>query len=414
MKSKPNLLIYAHYYYPDVASTGQILTEQAEGMKDDFNITVICTVPSYTGTIEEKYKEKKYYEEDINGIRVIRVRVPEFSKENKMSRVKNIMTYFFRAWHATHKTGKIDYVLSISQPPILGGLLGVLGKWMKHAKYIYNIKDFNPEQIMAVNYSKNKLILRFMMALDKFSCKRSDLVITIGRDMVETLQKRFKGKKVPKVERIYDWIDEKAIYPLEHTEEHVAAFREKYGLNRKLHICYSGNVGIYYDLENLIKVVERFNHCEDIVFSFIGEGVMKKQIESYAKEKQLDNVVFIPYQKKEDIIYSLNSADALWVVNAKGIKGVSMPSKLYGVMAVGKATLGVLEQGSEGCLLIDESKCGLCVEPGDYDGVYNLIQHMRENPEELREMGMNGRRFMEKNLTKEVSIQKYIDVIKAI
>lgn len=41
---KKNLLIYAHYYIPDTASTGQILRELAEGMLDRFNITVICVV----------------------------------------------------------------------------------------------------------------------------------------------------------------------------------------------------------------------------------------------------------------------------------------------------------------------------------------------------------------------------------
>ena len=79
MSNKKNLLIYAHYYIPDTASTGQI-RELAEGMLDKFNITVICVVPSYLGTIEDKYKTQKYYEEEINGVKVLRIRVPEFSK----------------------------------------------------------------------------------------------------------------------------------------------------------------------------------------------------------------------------------------------------------------------------------------------------------------------------------------------
>ena len=68
MSNKKNLLIYAHYYIPDTASTGQILRELAEGMLDKFNITVICVVPSYLGIIEDKYKTQKYYEEEINGV----------------------------------------------------------------------------------------------------------------------------------------------------------------------------------------------------------------------------------------------------------------------------------------------------------------------------------------------------------
>ena len=121
MSNKKKLLIYAHYYIPDTASTGQILRELAEGMLDTFNITVICVVPSYLGTIEDKYKTQKYYEEEINGVKVLRIRVPEFSKTNKKSRVKNIASYFFGAMGATFKAGKMDYVFSISQPPILGG-----------------------------------------------------------------------------------------------------------------------------------------------------------------------------------------------------------------------------------------------------------------------------------------------------
>lgn len=98
MSNKKNLLIYAHYYIPDTASTGQILRELAEGMLDKFDITVICVVPSYLGTIEDKYKTQKYYEEEINGVKVLRIRVPEFSKTNKKSRVKNIVSYFLGQW----------------------------------------------------------------------------------------------------------------------------------------------------------------------------------------------------------------------------------------------------------------------------------------------------------------------------
>ena len=64
-------------------------------------------------TIEEKYKTKKYYKEEINGVKVLRIRVPEFSKTNKKSRVKNIVSYFFGAMGATFKVGKMDYVFSM-------------------------------------------------------------------------------------------------------------------------------------------------------------------------------------------------------------------------------------------------------------------------------------------------------------
>ena len=411
---KKKLLIYAHYFYPDVASTGQILTELCEGMTDTFDITVICVVPSYSGTIDEKYKTKRIYKEEHNGIKIIRVRVPEFQKSNKISRIKNLLAYFFNSLLATLKIEKQDYIYTISQPPILGGVLGVLGKWLKGGKLIYNIQDFNPEQTMAVGYSKNKLLLNTVMSVDKFSCKKSDKVIVVGRDMQETLRNRFNNKKVPKNVFINNWINEKEIYPLEQNHPRIVEFKEKYNLKDKFIIMYSGNIGLYYDLENIIKVIGEFKDREDVVFAFVGDGTVKDKVEAYVKENNLNNVTFIPYQDKSDLIYSLNAADIHWVVNAKGIKGVSVPSKLYGVMAAGKPVLGVLDEGSEARLIVEDCNCGVCIEPGNYKEISNNIEYILNNKEEIKALGSNGRQYLESNLTKEVSINKYKENILAI
>ncbi|MDU6365067.1 MAG: glycosyltransferase family 4 protein [Clostridium sp.] len=407
MEERKKLLVYAHYYYPDVASTGQILKELCEGLKKNFDITVICVVPSYTGKIDENYKKEKYYFENINDIKVIRVRVPEFSKENKKSRIVNLLAYFFRAIFATFKSGKQDYVFSISQPPILGGILGVIGKYIKSAKFIYNIQDFNPEQTMAVGYSKNKLLLNFVMWLDKLSCKLSDKVIVVGRDMQETLKDRFKNKKVPNNTFINNWINEKEIYPLPSNNEKVLEFKRKYDLENKTIIMYSGNIGLYYDLENLIKVIGRFRDREDVVFTFIGDGTVKQKLVDYVNEKNLTNVKFIPYQPKEDLNYSLNAGDIHWVVNAKGIKGVSVPSKLYGVMAAGKTVLGVLEEGSEARLIIEECGCGVCIEPSKYDVICKKIDDILNDIDNYKKIGFRGKEYVDKFIKKDVAIEKY-------
>ena len=419
MVEKKKLLIYAHYYVPDIASTGQILRELAEDMLDTFDITVICVVPSYLGIIEDKYKTQRFYKENINGIKAIRIRVPEFTKASKKSRVKNIVSYFLGALCATFQVGKMDYVLSISQPPILGGLLGVWGKWVKHAKYIYNIQDFNPEQVIAVGYTKNKLITDAMMWLDKLSCRQSDLIITVGRDLVETVQNRFQGEKVPKTVMINNWIDENEIYPLAENHPKVLEFRKQYGLDGKFVIMYSGNIGLYYDLENLIRVIERFEpnaktkDGREVVFAFVGAGSVLSTLKNYVKKHDMHNVVFIPYQDKSALIYSLNAGDVYWCVNAKGIKGVSCPSKVYGIMAAGKPILGVLESGSEVCCLIEDTQCGLCCEPRDYDQVEENIRWFiaHAGSEEMNQMGSRGREYLEKKLTRNVSGRKYAEEI---
>ena len=57
---KKKLLIYAHYYIPDVASTAQLICDAAEGLSTQFDVTVICVVPSYEGVISDNYKTKPF------------------------------------------------------------------------------------------------------------------------------------------------------------------------------------------------------------------------------------------------------------------------------------------------------------------------------------------------------------------
>ncbi len=423
---KKKLLIYAHYYIPDVASSGQMQAELAEGMLDVFDITVITTVPSYEGSIDEKYKQEPVYCEDINGVHLIRLRVPEFDKKSKISRIKNLLSYYTGSRKATKKLSNehFDYIFSDSQPPLLGGILGLYGKKVIRSqnggspKFIYNIQDYNPEQIKAVGYFKNHFILNILMAVDKNSCRKSDLVIVPGRDLVNTMKRRFIREELPKTIVINNWGNEKILFPLQQDDDDVMAFKEKHELNGKFVFMYSGNIGLYYDLENLIKVFGKFKDVKtpdgrSVVFAFVGAGSMLENIRLYVQENHLNNVVFIPYQPKNKLVYSLNAGDVHFCVNARGIKGVSCPSKYYGLVAVGKPIFGVLEKGTEMQMLINETKGGIVCEPGDYQSVENnirwFIEHASGN--ELTEMGRRGHDNFLRNLSMNVCIQKFSEEI---
>lgn len=411
MTQKKKLLMYTNYFYPEVATTGQILTELAERLSETFDVTVICEVPSYAMKLEERYKTQRYYFESYKRIRVIRVRVPEVNKQSKMSRIKYILSYFINCIGATMKAGKFDLVFTVTQPPILGGLLGVIGKLVTKGKLMYQIMDFNPEQTIAVNYAGNKLVLGAMMWFDKLSCRFSDVVVTLGRDMQETLVKRFKGKNVPNNVVINNWIDEEKIYPLEQNNPKVMAFRKQYGLENKFVIMTSGNIGLYYDFENLLKIMEKFRCHKDIIFAFVGDGLVKPILESYVKEKDITNVIFAPFQKKEDLIYSLNAADVHIVTNAIGVKGVSVPSKIYGILAVNKPIWGILEKGSEAWRIIEESKCGILAEAANYEQIENTLAKVIEDRFDFVANHSTGRTYLKKYLTKEKSINAYRDAL---
>ena len=423
--SKKSLLIYAHYYYPDVASTAQILQELAESLSESFDVKVISAVPSYGGTVMKKYQKKAYYIEEVNGVTVIRVKVPSFDKNKKFSRVKNILAYFFRAACVTRKAGKADVVFAVSQPPVLGGLLGVWGSFLNRAKLVYNIQDFNPEQISATNYSNNKLMLKLLAWIDKRTCRKADKVIVVGRDMAEVLAKRFWGRQgipgrgMPAYSVINNWVNEKEVFPLPKDDPHVTAFREQYDLQNKFVIMYSGNLGLYYDLENILSVIADLcgndrkplltHDGRRVAFVFVGEGVLGNRMKEFVRKRALSDVVFIPYQNKENLNYSLNAADVHWCINAKGIKGVSVPSKIYGILAAGKPIIGVQEKNSEAYRIVEKTRCGLLSEPGDREKLFENVNWFIEQSgkAQIDEMGKRGREYLVDCLTKEISVGKY-------
>ncbi len=409
---KKNLVFVVNYFYPDLASTGQLMTDLCKSLENDFNITVIAAQPNYAG--ENKGGKNRFELDYFGNIKVIRINLPKVNKNSKISRVKYIFSYFFYALYSLLKQ-KVNIIFTISQPPILGGLIGTIGKMFKRSKHVYNIQDFNPEQAEAISYSNVKAIYKIARLIDNVNCRYSDHVVLVGNDMVETLKIRFKGKNIPDYSVINNWTNEDEIVPLESTNEELIKFRKLHNITNKFVVMYSGNLGLYYDLENIINISNEFKDNKEILFLFIGEGAMKQSMIDYVNEKNLDNVLFLPYQDKDYIKYSLNIADIHLVVNQKGIKGVSVPSKIYGVFAAGKPVLGVLEKGSEAERLISDSKSGFVVDPGDYSGIKKLIQKYFSMTEDERvKLGINGREYLDRNLTKDLSVKNYKDIFNSL
>jgi glycosyltransferase involved in cell wall biosynthesis len=411
---KKKIVFVINYFYPDPASTGQLLTELCLALQDSFRITVIAAQPgSYAGG--EGHAMSIFESSSLEKIRIVRLKLPKLNKQSKISRLKYILMYFVLATVAMLKEKSTDIIYTISTPPVLGGLIGTIGKFLKRTRYVYNIQDFNPEQAEAVSYTKNHLVYSVARGIDNFSCRHADNIVLVGQDMVETLKHRFMEKKMPHYQVINNWTDEHEIVPLSKKEPHVAGFLEEHQLTGKFIVMYSGNLGLYYDLENLIKVTRPFKDFDNIAFVFIGDGAMKSRMQDYVIRENITNVHFLPYQPKNFLKYSLNAADVHLVVNQKGIKGVSVPSKLYGVMAAGKPVLGVLESGSEAERLIRESGCGLVVEPMDYTGVRNLVTAFFNMEQEEREkMGLSGRNYLEQHLTRDLSIRKYKQMLLSL
>ncbi|GGH84239.1 hypothetical protein JOD43_001958 [Pullulanibacillus pueri] len=214
--NKKRIAFVINYFYPDLASTGQLMTELCIDLQNDFDITVFAAQPGYAGEKEES--TKRFQVDQLENIKVVRIKLPKVNKTSKVSRIKYILSYFIYAQIALLKEKNLDVIYTISQPPILGGLIGTIGKFFKRAKHLYNIQDFNPEQAAAVDYT-NKAIFKVARFFDKLNCRYADKVVVVGNDMSETLKERFNNKRVPSNIVINNWTNEDEVVPLDKNEK---------------------------------------------------------------------------------------------------------------------------------------------------------------------------------------------------
>ena len=137
-------------------------------------------------------------------------------------------------------------------------------------------------------------------------------------------------------------------------------------------------------------------------------------VENMVNEKKLNNVTMLPYQSEEVVPYSLTCGDISLVTLAKGIEGLSVPSKLYSSMAAGLAIVGVVGTGSEIGDVIEEYNCGYRVSQGDVDGLVQALVTLNSDARLLADMRKKARFCFEKNFTREIGIERYVSLVQGI
>jgi glycosyltransferase involved in cell wall biosynthesis len=407
VKKDKGLMILSQYFYPDLTSTAQLLTELAEDLKGyGYNIKVYTGKPSYLKNTT-KTKKKEIYKE----ISIYRVAATRFNKNNILGRLSNFFSYFFSVFFKLLFQKDRYPLLIVSNPPFLS-IIGLLFKKTRKQKYIYLIHDIYPDIAVALGYLKEKNII--VKVWDKINYQvliNAEKVIVLGEYMAEKIKKKYQLFDDHKIKIIHNWADESFIIPIKKEENW---FVKKYNLENKFIILYSGNIGLFQDLNTIIKAAEKLKIYEDIFFLFIGDGGGLNKLKKIVEEKKLHNVKFLPYQPKKNLPYSLTSADISIVTLEKGVEGLAVPCKTYGILACGRSMIGLVGKDCEVAEIIKGAKCGYRVEQGDVNGLVEKIKYIYENSEILKIMGENSRKYFEKHFTRSQMTRKYYNILEKI
>jgi colanic acid biosynthesis glycosyl transferase WcaI len=403
MSVQKRLLFLNRSFYPDVEATGQLLTELCQELENDFKIHVICGNPLY-----RKVTNRRLITQTRHGkITIWRINNTTLPKEYLFARFVNLFSYFFLCFLWIFFIKKMDCVVAETDPPLLASIAYVYSR-IRHSSFIYYSQDIWPDAGIVNRRMTNPIITKILKVVNGFLYRKANRIIVPGRDMKRRLEEE---NLLPpyKIEVVENWADPSKIFPVKREDN---IFIKTHTLENKFVVMYSGNIGLSQDLENIIYLADSLKNLPDILFVLVGEGASKGKLMKMSSSLGLRNVKFLTFQEKKDLKFSLSAAHIHLILLKKGMKGIIVPSKVYGIMASGRAFIAAVDKKSEVDKIVEEFHCGLVVQPSSVEELRKAVLWSFNNRERIRIMGEKGRKALESHYARKICTQNFKKIVK--
>jgi colanic acid biosynthesis glycosyl transferase WcaI len=305
----------------------------------------------------------------------------------------------------------VDVIMSHSMPVFIGPTSVFLSK-IKKIPLLYLESDVVSESLISTGIIKKGLKRKLMFSLGKFleniSLKGSDYIITVSN----LFRKRNiqNGIAESKIEVIHNWIDTNKVKPVNRMDNFIF---DRFNLSReKFYVTYCGNLGLPQNVEILIDAAKELEYIEDIEIIIFGNGVRRDFIEDYIARLNVKNVKLFPLQPLEEVsnVYSLGNVGV--VIGRSGTSKNGFPSKTWTMMAAGQAIISCFDLDSELSQAVKEGKCGIALGPDNSEALKNAILEMYRNRDYTHQCGLNSRKFVVENYSRNIATKKYINAIE--
>jgi len=403
MRPRRELLIICQLFYPELLSTGQTMTELAEVLSvKGVDVEVWCGQPTVTGDLGKLARRMVH-----QGIRIQRLRGTQFPKLNTVGRVVNQLTFASSVLVNVAIRRPQKPLLVLTNPPFIAPICA-LNRLLGGAPYAYLVFDVYPDTAVNLDVlSEGSLLARVWEKTNKLSYRFASKTIFIGRCMEDIVRPRLPRKARERSVIIPVWADDPAI----SATTGVSPFVQRWGLDGKFVVGYSGNLGRFHDMETPMEAARHLRDHHDIQFLFVGEGYKKDACIRFAENHGLDNCRFETYVPREELGHLLHTFDAGMVTLLGGQEGLSVPSKTFGLLAAGTPVLGVMSPRSEIARILDERECGFNIRPGDVDGLVDAILKLKKDRKLAAKFSRNGKRAVQEKYGLQAVADRYVDLL---
>lgn len=359
MQPRCKIIVASQHYPPDPSTTAAIMAEIACRLAAEHEVVVLSGSPGVLPASQTGAGKP----------RVVAVKNQMGGKVALVRRGLFELLFVLRIFLALlRQLRRGDVVLTVTAPFMLPYAVAAAA-WLKGARSALILHDLFPDVLVMAGLLKPRSIVAGLMrAANNLMFRALNTVVTIGRDAEQPLLS-YSGMTRNKIRFIPNWATlAPAVRPmtLDNPFRKMCTARFIVGL--------SGNLGFTHDSQVVFEAARLLQDEPDIHFLLSGWGIGFERLKQLQAEANLANISFVNRVDDDELETFLSAAD-LWIIPyRKDVAGVSVPSRFYNLLAVGRPVVLVSEPEAEAALTVVENGLGWVVTPGRADQLAAAIR----------------------------------------
>src|SRR5690606_28698599 len=346
--------------------------------------------------------EKLVEDQHFDGIHVKVINVKIDNKQSFARRIWSFIQYsLLSSYYAL--TLKADVVIA-SSGPITVGLPGLLARYIRGRKLVFETRDLWPEGAIELGVINNPLMIKAAYWFEKVCYRASSFVVTLSPGMTKNIKRRFGLANVDDVTNAANI----ALFstPLNLVSDQVTS---------KSYAIYTGNIGMVnnsYWLYEAAKELKKLGR-EDIIVLLIGEGQQREELEELAQKEGTSNFIRLGLMPKNDLVAYVQYA-FVSLVPLKGtpVLDTSSPNKFFESLAAGIPII----QNTQGWMkdFLEEHQVGYTLDPNNPRQLAEYLIKMKDEIAETEAMGKRSLVVAKTYFDKDYLAGKMLKILKQV
>jgi len=320
-------------------------------------VTVLTCAPNFPeGKVYDGYCNRWYHVEEVDGIRVVRVKTFIAKNEGVLLRILDYLSFMVTGFLAGLLQTRPDVIVATS-PQFFTVVAGWAVAALRRLPFVFELRDLWPASIQAVGALRESTALRWLERLELFFYRRAAKVVALTEAFKHDLVSR--GIPAEHVAVVLNGFDFARYTP----QPRDMSLTQQLGLEGCFVVGYIGTHGMAHALDRVLDAAALLRDTPAIRFLFVGAGAVRDALIAQAAQQHLANIIFVPAQPKTRMPAYWSICDlALVPLKNTPLFTTVLPSKIFEAMGMGRALVLAAPEG-EASQIIRATGAGVIVPP---------------------------------------------------